>query len=199
MAKFPTYEEMGKKVAEKALDEFLYNGKSIREWIQIITAEDAVSRQAVEEMIKAEMPERGMCEIEGDKEKETVCEVCVDLMQKLSELPPVAPQPRTGNWIPVSERLPEFGQDVLLSLRSLDIKTGFRAETEPYFYCHGVDGCYIEPQNVLAWMPLPQPYKADKDYKAEVITRGNCMMCGKELTEGLFFCKECENKANSRK
>jgi len=36
--------------------------------------------------------------------------------------------------------------------------------------------------------------KADKEYEAEVITRGNCMICGKELTEGLFFCKECENK-----
>ena len=32
-------------------------------------------------------------------------------------------------------------------------------------------------------------------YEAKVITRGNCMMCGKELTEGLFFCKECEAKA----
>lgn len=29
-------------------------------------------------------------------------------------------------------------------------------------------------------------------YEAKVITRGNCMMCGKELDEGLFFCKECE-------
>ena len=36
-------------------------------------------------------------------------------------------------------------------------------------------------------------------YEAEVITSGNCMMCGKELTEGLFFCKECEDKASSRK
>ena len=37
-------------------------------------------------------------------------------------------------------------------------------------------------------------------YEAKVITRGNCMMCGKELTEGLFFCKECEAKAiQSRK
>lgn len=61
---------------------------------------DAVSRQAVDEMIKAEMPERGMWEIEGDKGKETVCEVCVDLIQKLSALPPVKPQePRTGHWI----------------------------------------------------------------------------------------------------
>ena len=30
------------------------------------------------------------------------------------------------------------------------------------------------------------------DYK--VINRGKCMICGKELTEGLFFCKECEQK-----
>lgn len=41
--------------------------------------------------------------------------------------------------------------------------------------------------------------KEEKKYETEVITRGNCMMCGKELTEGLFFCKECEEKANSRK
>lgn len=32
-------------------------------------------------------------------------------------------------------------------------------------------------------------------HKVKVITRGNCMMCGKELTEGLFFCKDCEAKA----
>ena len=34
---------------------------------------------------------------------------------------------------------------------------------------------------------------------ADVVTRGNCMICGKELTEGLFLCKECEDKASSRK
>ena len=37
------------------------------------------------------------------------------------------------------------------------------------------------------------------EYKTKVITRGKCMMCGKELTEGLFFCKECEDKSSSRK
>lgn len=52
MAKFPTYEEMGKNVAEKALDEFLYDGKSIREWMQNIASEDAISRQAVLSKIK---------------------------------------------------------------------------------------------------------------------------------------------------
>lgn len=39
--------------------------------------------------------------------------------------------------------------------------------------------------------------EADKKYEVEIVTRGNCMMCGKELTEGLFFCKECEAKAES--
>ena len=47
MAKFPTHEEMAKNIAEKALDEFLYDGKSIREWMQIIASEDCISRQAV--------------------------------------------------------------------------------------------------------------------------------------------------------
>ena len=37
--KFPTYEEMGKEIAEKALDEYLYKGKTLREWIEIIIAE----------------------------------------------------------------------------------------------------------------------------------------------------------------
>lgn len=52
MAEFPTYEEMAKNIAEKALDEFLYDGKSIREWMQIITSEDCISRQAVIDKIK---------------------------------------------------------------------------------------------------------------------------------------------------
>jgi len=61
--------------------------------------EDAISRQAVEEMIKAEMPERGTWMIEGDTEKDTVCEVCADLIQKLSALPSVTSQPKIGRWI----------------------------------------------------------------------------------------------------
>lgn len=76
-------------------------------------SEDCISRQAVEEMIKAEIPERGMWEIEGDREKETVCEVCVDLMQKLSELPPVNTQEKTGHW--VEENINEWSCKVFCS------------------------------------------------------------------------------------
>lgn len=36
--KFPTIKEMAEEVAEKALDEFEYNGKTLRQWIDAIYA-----------------------------------------------------------------------------------------------------------------------------------------------------------------
>lgn len=36
MMKFPTFEEMAKEVAEKALDEYVYEGKTIRQWVEIL-------------------------------------------------------------------------------------------------------------------------------------------------------------------
>ena len=62
-----------------------------------------------------------------------------------------------NGWIPCSERLPEVEADVLLSLRSLDVYTGFMANTEGYFYVEG-EG-YVKLENVLAWQTLPEPYK----------------------------------------
>lgn len=47
MAEFPTYEKMAKIVAERALDEYLFNGKSIREWCQIVASADCISRAEV--------------------------------------------------------------------------------------------------------------------------------------------------------
>lgn len=67
----------------------------------------------------------------------------------------------TNDWIPCSVRLPEEEADVLLSLRSLDVYTGFRANAEGCFYIDG-DG-YVEYENVIAWMPLPEPYKESED------------------------------------
>ena len=53
---------------------------------------------------------------------------------------------------------------------------------------------YLESIN-----PLDTNKEELPKYEAKVVTRGNCMMCGKELTEGLFFCKECEEKGCSYK
>ena len=57
-----------------------------------IECEDAVSREAVEEMLKGLMPERGMWEIEGDEAKTAVCETVFDAMSGLSKLPSVIPK-----------------------------------------------------------------------------------------------------------
>ena len=64
------------------------------------------------------------------------CMMYADLSGMLDEL--IAEN--KGEWISVTERLPEIHQYVLLYLRSTDVEVGFRAETEPYFYCHGVEG-----------------------------------------------------------
>ena len=89
------------------------------------------------------------------------CKMYDDLSRMLDEL--IAEN--KGEWIPCSERLPETHQDVLLELRSGEMLTGFKAETEPYFYCHCEGGCYVEPQNVLAWQLLPEPYKEESEDK----------------------------------
>lgn len=72
------------------------------------------------------------------------------------------------------------------------IKAGLMIEGyENYSNINDVDDCleYVKY--------APTIIEADKEYEDEIITRGNCMMCGKELDEGLFFCKECEAKAES--
>lgn len=87
MAKFPTYEEMSKKVANKALDEYLYNGKSIREWIQIIASEDAISRQAVVSYLCTHCPDDAECYEDCDE------------IKNIKTLPPITSQAKVGHWI----------------------------------------------------------------------------------------------------
>jgi hypothetical protein len=80
------------------------------------------------------------------------------LAEWLKELKQLREQTR---WIPVSSgKLPEIHQDVLLSLRNLDVEVGFRGETEPYYYCNGY---YVEPKNILAWQHKPEPYDPESE------------------------------------
>lgn len=64
------------------------------------------------------------------------------------------------SWIPLNELMPKIQSKVLLSLRDRDICTGFRAGTEGYFFVES--GGFVESEYVLAWQPLPEPFKINE-------------------------------------
>ena len=84
-----------------------------------------------------------------------------DFEQELFELPSVQPKQK---WIPVSERLPEDGHSVLFCDIDNDIMVGYhvKGRSDTHF---SQDGTYEDMKNVVAWMPLPEPYKAESEDK----------------------------------
>ena len=127
--------------------------------------EDAISRQAAIDAL------------EQAKEQYFDRRVIIGKMQDVvSNLPSAQPEHR---WIPVSERLPEIKQHVLLScygrviygrMISKDGNGGY-----PVFeICDSVGGkrpivlettvhSKFTTSRIIAWMPLPEPYKAESE------------------------------------
>ena len=88
-------------------------------------SDDCISRQAVLDFFKDDVY------------------VCNEVMN----MPSVTPQPKTGHWIPVSERLPEKDELYLVYFDD--------GEYELAYFSNGV----FSYSGVVAWMPLPEPYK----------------------------------------
>ena len=66
-------------------------------------------------------------------------------------------------WIPCSERLPACGEDVLLSI-SGGCNVGHIVPTnDEVQYNWYFSGWYHLPNDVDAWMPLPKPYRKEKE------------------------------------
>ena len=78
---------------------------------------------------------------------------------------------KIGHWIPVSERLPKEDESVLLTICANSSLYGFnknfiKVMCGSYSPCEDkrdwiVNGIRYYIDNVIAWMPLPEPYKAE--------------------------------------
>ena len=170
MAKFPTYEEMAKIVAEKALDDFCYEGKTIREWIQIIAEQDAISRK---DTLKAIIKHLGI------RSEKYLLEAERSIYKVIQKMPPINPQPKC---IHVSERLPENIRPVIVTWKNNNPESYYQHIVGKHFIgvAHYLKGKWYwyssttedflaeygryegeefdEAIEVIAWMPLPKPY-----------------------------------------
>lgn len=61
-------------------------------------------------------------------------------------------------WIPVSERLPGYGEDVLVSVSGYCNVGHIVPTNDEKQYNWYYSGWYHDPYDVDAWMPLPEPY-----------------------------------------
>ena len=111
---------------------------------------DLISRQAV-----LLLPKSATKTLGGEIVSESV------EISDIEELPSVQPEPQ---WIPCNERLPENKSFVLTTIRV----PGKRSRVRSGFYDSGLfmidngDTWNIREKRVIAWMPLPEPYKGGK-------------------------------------
>lgn len=66
-------------------------------------------------------------------------------------------------WIPVSERLPEKNVEVLATTEWGEITIAEMFSNNDWFIHEGATSVDID--DIIAWMPLPKPYKAESEDK----------------------------------
>ena len=73
--------------------------------------------------------------------------------------------PPKTRWIPCSERLPEDGQNVLVTYKTTDkihpCQYHDDGSRNPWYSY--IDQCRAHMNVVLAWMPIPEPYREEGD------------------------------------
>jgi len=112
--------------------------------------EDCVSRKAVLDTLN-----KMDSVLDEDRTVETYKEL---LTACYNDLPSVTPEHKK-EWIPCSERLPKEEGLYLVS-----VKNEHDRRYSKTCWFHGDDNWFAR-QDVVAWMPLPEPYKAESEEK----------------------------------
>lgn len=81
------------------------------------------------------------------------------MLKKLNE------EQRKHRWIPVSERLPDSNDYILLSFSNFSLPMVGRFEDEAFYLGDDDEGdtCVSQDLFVNAWRPLPEPYRTTEE------------------------------------
>jgi hypothetical protein len=79
-----------------------------------------------------------------------------NIAAELSKLPPAQPEQR---WIPCSERLPDYDEEVLISTESGSVEIQRLEKGDYWEYQYG--DWTTDLHEVIAWMPLPSSYQGE--------------------------------------
>ena len=143
------YENLGKSDAEEFEKDFSEIIELADKALEQQPCEDTISRQAAIDALR----NRWLKTINFDGIGEDIaeeCEIC------LRTVPSAQPEQR---WIPVSERLPEYGVPVLVSIDIENIFVGIAWRSGPRWILNtNTGGMAMQDIEIKAWMPLPAPY-----------------------------------------
>lgn len=105
--------------------------------------------------------------ITGNPRPTTVVRECRKSFQRMIEEQPTCGTAKTQRWIPVGERLPEKTIETFEGVFSSEpvMVTVVKENGESYSCCDFLIGerwaCALEDEKVIAWMPLPEPYRKE--------------------------------------
>ena len=124
-----------------------------QEWM-VKRMDDLISRQAaIDELNKLDVSD-------GVGISAIACGVQEAAISAIQNLHSAQPEQR---WIPCSERLPSYCEDVILSIGkycNVGYLVAVNDETDGEWY---YSGWYHPTYDVSAWMPLPDPYKERRE------------------------------------